>query len=38
MKKTELKTIIRNIVKEEVALAIKYVIKEMREPTVNSKK
>ena len=38
MKKTELKTIIRNIVKEEVALAIKYVIKEMREPAVNSKK
>ena len=38
MKKSELKTMIRGIVKEEVAMSIKEVIKEITQPTIKSKK
>lgn len=35
MKKSELKTIIRTIVREEVAMAIKEVITELKKPTIS---
>ena len=38
MKKSELKTMIRGIVREEVAMSIKEVIKEITQPTIKSKK
>ena len=38
MKKSELKTMIRGIVREEVAMSIKEVIKEITQPTTKPKK
>ena len=38
MKKSELKTMIRGIVREEVAMSIKEVIKEITQPTIKPKK